>query len=277
MRRQKWVRIVAIIVGCVLLDIGLHLAASPWSTAPPDPSPSPLAERLGVEAVATLWALLAFTGAALVFLWARAGIPGRGIGQGLRYGGALALLWLCAMLEGVSLFGNPLANELVTGLSDAIPALALGALLGLPGAGEGAGPRPVGRTPRQAAAVLGIFVVVFLAGRYAAYGAGAIASGWRARPLETLVWTALMGSAIGAGSLLLRPQGDAHGPWRGALRQGAVLFGVNWATFLLFMPLMFRGYLADVVTRIALDILIVTLAHHLAFRPVAVRTPGSAS
>ena len=56
-------------------------------------------------------------------------IPGEGVKKGLRYGTAIALLWLFAMLEGVSLFGNPIIKEFIVGLSDAIPVFGLSILL----------------------------------------------------------------------------------------------------------------------------------------------------
>ena len=56
-------------------------------------------------------------------------IPGEGVKKGLRYGTAIALLWLFAMLEGVSLFGNPIIKEFMVGLSDAIPVFGLIILL----------------------------------------------------------------------------------------------------------------------------------------------------
>jgi hypothetical protein len=66
-----------------------------------------------------------------VFYRVQHNIPGVGLKKGLRYGFAIALLWLFAMLEGVSLFGNPAINEFVVGLSDAIPVLLMGILLSL--------------------------------------------------------------------------------------------------------------------------------------------------
>jgi len=42
---------------------------------------------------------------------------------------------------------------------------------------------------------------------------------------------------------------------------------VNWAVFLVFMPLLFSGYLTDVIFRIIIDPLLVTVGYYLAFRP----------
>lgn len=123
MKGYTRVKYAAIIVICVVLDVGLHVATSAYSTIPETPNYSTLAKLLGTEATAILWALLAFSGVAYVFHRFQDTIPGVGFSKGLRYGSAIALLWLFAMLEGVSLFSNSVINEFVIGLSDAIPVL----------------------------------------------------------------------------------------------------------------------------------------------------------
>ena len=161
MKIGKWTQIVAIIVVCVVIDVALHLVTSEYSTMPENPSYSIVAKSLGVEVAASLWALLAFSGAAYVYFQIRHAIPGKGIENGLRYGLAIALLWLFAMLEGVALFGNPLISEFVVGLSDAIPVFLMAILLSLLNAekGENAGVKPF--TLRQKMTAISIFAGIF--------------------------------------------------------------------------------------------------------------------
>ena len=68
--------------------------------------------------------------------------------------------------------------------------------------------------------------------------------------------------------------GEVAGRFGVALVQGVyimigtlLIFGVNWAAFLVFMPLLFSGYLTDVILRIMIDPLLVTIGYYLAFRP----------
>jgi len=268
MKRRTVMRFAAIVVACVVLDIVLHLAASAYSTMPETADYSVLAERLGAGASATLWALLAFSSVACVFYRFQDSIPGAGLKKGLRYGAGIALLWLFAMLEGVALFGNPLAKEFVTGLSDAIPILAMSMLLGLFVAEHGsvAGWKRFALGRKLLA--IGVFSAIFFLGRYAAYMTGAIQSGYRTNAVHTLLWTLLMGVCIGIVGILLGQAARGSFLPRRALTFGLVLFGVNWAVFLVFMPIMFSGFLADVLARIALDILLVTSAYHLAFATI---------
>lgn len=236
---------------------------------PENPSYSIVAKSLGVEVAASLWALLAFSGAAYVYFQIRHAIPGKGIENGLRYGLAIALLWLFAMLEGVALFGNPLISEFVVGLSDAIPVFTLGVLLGLliSESGETVAVQPLAL--REKLKAVAVFTGIFLIGRYVAYFAGVIRSGLHTSPFYTFLWTMLTGACIGVVCILVGNLGNTRFLERRAARFGFLVFGVNWATFLVFMPLLFSGYLVDVLSRIAIDVLLVTVGYYTTGRSLS--------
>jgi hypothetical protein len=101
------------ILACVLLDIVLHIVTTSYSSMPENANFSLVASILGTEITASLWALFAFSGVAFVFMNIRNEIPGEGVKKGLRFGTAIALLWMFAMLEGVSLFGIRLLSNLL--------------------------------------------------------------------------------------------------------------------------------------------------------------------
>lgn len=267
MKIGKWVKIVAIVVVCVLFDIVLHLVTNAYSTMPDNPNYSVVAELIGTEITVSLWALFSFSGAAYVYCRIRNVIPGEGVKKGVRYGSAIALIWLFAMLEGVSLFGNPIVNEFVVGLSDAIPVFLMAILLSLLNAekGENVAVKPF--TLRQKMAAVSIFAGVFLIGRYAAYVTGVIQSGYQTSLFYTFFWTLLMGACIGVVCILLGNIGNTLSLERRAAKFGFLIFGVNWTTFLLFMPLLFSGYLIDVLFRIIIDTLLVTIGYYLTFSP----------
>ncbi|MEQ8174133.1 MAG: hypothetical protein ABRQ26_03605 [Syntrophomonadaceae bacterium] len=265
MKISKWLVIMAIIAVSVLFDIVLHLVTSVYSTMPENPNFSIVAKLLGMEITVSLWALLSFSGAACVYCRIRNAIPGKGIRKGLKYGSAIALLWLFAMLEGVPLFGNPIINEFVVGLSDALPVFIMGILLSLLKAekGENAAVEPF--TFGQKMMAVSMFTGVFLIGRYAAYFTGAIQSGHQISPFYTFLWTLLMGACIGVVCILLGNSVDMLSVESRAVKFGFIMFGVNWATFLSFMPLLFSGYLSDVLSRIIIDTLLVTIGYYLTF------------
>ena len=263
----KWVRLIVVMVTCVLLDIVLHVVTSAFSTMPENPDFSILAGALGVEMTALLWALFSFSGVALVYFLVGSSIPGKGVAKGFRYGSAIALLWLFAMLEGVPLFGNPVIKEFVVGLSDAIPVFLMGIMLSLLKFGsrkDAMAVEPL--APGAKMTSLLIFAGTFLVARYVAYLTGIIKSGYQERPIGTFFWTLLMGACIGLAFVLIESDSSASRLENSAMKFGFLVFGVNWSTFLLFMPMLFSGYLVDALTRIIMDTLFVSIGYYMAFR-----------
>jgi hypothetical protein len=264
MKTGEKIKIVSIILFCVLLDLFLHMLTSPFSTMPLNPELSCVANILGMESTASLWALLAFSVATYVFFHSKDTLPGNGVRKGLRYGSSVALIWILAMLEGVSLFGNPLSKELVVGLSDAIPVFLLGILVSLVKTEKASGNDSPSFHPNQKHKIISLFAVIFWAGRYLAYSMGVITSGIHDKPLATFAWTVLMGAAIGTSFLLLDDGRNGKSVKNRAGEFAFLIFGMNWGVFLVFMPLMFSGYLADVLFRIVLDTTLVMIASCLA-------------
>ena len=276
MNIHKRIKISLIVVSCVLLDVCLHMLTTPYGTMPDNPDLSFIAEVIGIEATATLWAFSAFSVAAFVFLRIRKRIPGEGVKKGLRYGASVALLWLSGMLEGVSLFGNPIINEIVVGLSDAIPVFLLGVLLGFVKPDTIPATYSTSRLPVRKHKAIFYFAAIFLSGRFFAYTTGVIKSGIQGRPVGTFMWTLLMGIAIGTTFVWL----DAYRNQK-LLRQRIAeftlfVFGMNWLSFLMFMPLLFSGYIIDVLIRMAVDTALVTIASYLTISTAGTsRTIGS--
>ncbi len=263
MKKNQIIKVVAIVLVGVALDILLHVVSSPFSTIPENPAFSFVTGILGTEITASLWALFAFSSVAFVFLRIRNEIPGEGIKKGLRYGSAIALLWLIAMLEGVSLFGNPLIKEFVVGLSDAIPVFVMSVLLSLLQTDKVEDQPATAFTLSQKIKTLLAFSGIFLVGRYIVYFSGLIQSGVQTRPLLTLTWTILMGFIIGVVFVLLGNNRIEYSFTHRAVKFGFQIFGLNWAAFLLFMPLLFSGYIADALLRIIIDITLAIIASYL--------------
>jgi hypothetical protein len=268
MKKGQIIKVVAIVLVGVVLDVILHVVTSPFSTIPENPAFSFVAGILGTEITASLWALFAFSGVAFVFLRIRNEIPGEGIKKGLRFGSAIALLWLFAMLEGVSLFGNPLIKEFVVGLSDAIPVFMMSILLSLLQTDKVEVHPTTAFTLSQKIKTMSAFSGIFLIGRYIAYFSGVIRSGIQTRPLLTLIWTILMGFFIGVAFVLLGNNRIEQSIKHRVVKFGLLIFGLNWAAFLLFMPLLFSGYIADALLRIVIDVILAMIASYLMTIPI---------
>lgn len=277
MKKSMAIKIVSIVVGCVFLDIALHIATSRFSTTPDNPLSSPFSVMVGTEVTAFVWALSAFSVVAFVFLHISDEIPAEGVGSGLRYGAVVALLWALGMLEGVPLFGHPVINEFVVGLSDAVPVFLAGVLLSLLKTGNVVDTGPASPLPRGKSITVLIFAGIFVTGRYIAYASGLIRSGIQDMPMQTFIWTLMMGIAIGLSYVLLGAHLQGKSVSRRAMKFGCLVFGLNWAVFLVFMPLLFSGYGTDVLARIILDVTLVAFGSYLAILPtgVCMRNPVS--
>lgn len=267
MKNYQIVKIFLIVLVCVVLDIILHIVTSSYSTMPDNPNFSLVAIVLGVEITAFLWALFAFSGVSFVYWEIRNEISGGGIKKGLRYGIAIALLWLFGMLEGVSLFNHPFIKEFVVGLSDAIPVLVLSVLLSTLRNEKCESDFTATFIGRQKIKIVLIFTVTFLTGRYIAYFSGVIQSGNQIRAVQTFIWTLLMGVSIGIAFVLLGKSKNVQSLKYKSIKFGFLIFGLNWALFLVFMPLLFSGYIGDVFLRIIIDTTLVTIASYLAIAP----------
>lgn len=267
MKKGQKVKIVAIVLICVLLDIVLHVITTSYSTMPESSNFSLVASILGTEITASLWAFFAFSVVAFVYWKIRNEIPGDGVKKGLRYGTAIAIIWMFAMLEGVTLFGNPIIKEFVVGLSDAIPVFVLSILLSRLQTEKAN--RVLSETfiLRKKIKAISVFAGIFLTGRYIAYISGVIQSGNQNRPLQTFIWTVLMGISIGISFILLNNNRNEQSLKHRAMKFGFLVFGLNWTVFLIFMPLLFTGYIIDVFLRILIDTTLVMIASYLTLIP----------
>lgn len=264
MKKTQKIKIIAIVLASVLLDIVLHIVTTSYSTIPENANYSLVASILGTEITASLWALFAFSSVAFVYLNIRNEIPGTGVKKGFRYGTAIALVWLFAMIEGVSLFGNRFTNEFIVGLSDAIPVFMLSILLSRLQIEKAGSDRLVTFNFRKKIKVVSIFAGIFLVGRYIAYFSGVIQSGNQTRPLETFICTLLVGISVGIAFVLLGKDSNGKSLKHRALKFGLLIFGFNWAVFLIFMPLLFSGYITDAFLRTIIDTTLVTISSYLA-------------
>lgn len=78
-----------------------------------------------------------------------------------------------------------------------------------------------------------------------------------------------MGVVIGLAFILVNNSRDKIDMKNGVWKFSCLIFGLNWALFLLFMPLMLSGYLADVLLRIFIDTTLVIGASYLSIIVIA--------
>lgn len=264
LKNTKKIRYLAIISFSTILTIILHGITSGNSTVPKEANWSFFVENMGFLLTVVLYFLIAFSIIAYIFYRYEDKLPGTNRAKGLRYGIAISLLWLWGMLEGVSLFGNLLIDEFLTGVSDAIPIAVMGLLLGI-FTTKKISSKITKKSFYSREIILStfIFTTIFLAGRYFLYLANILPSGYQTNPYFTFIWTLSMGACIGVTYILLGQATQSSSIIFSAVKFGLTIFGPNWLAFVAFIPIIFKGTFITSIIRISIDTLLVILSYYL--------------
>lgn len=261
---NKKIKYVLIVVFCIMLAMTFHVIGTKYSTTPQKADWSFLVGSFGLIPTIIAWYFIAFGSIAYIFYRYEDKLEGSCIIKGLSYGTGIGILWLWAMPEGVSLYGNPFINELVTGGCDAVPIIVMGLLLGIFTAGNNNHENR--KKPVSLSNILiscFIFSTIFTAGRYLFYYTGIMRSGYHTHPGFTFIWTVLMGICIGITYILLGKAAQSSTKLLSAIKFGTIIFGANWLVFMAFMPCIIKGLLTDLIIRAVIDIVLVTLSYYI--------------
>ncbi|WDV47609.1 hypothetical protein PV797_07970 [Clostridiaceae bacterium M8S5] len=261
MRHKNILKYILIIMISIMFAMLLHIITSNFSTTPKNPEWSIIVQNIGLTATLILWYIIAFGSIALVYSMFRSSV------SGVRYGLGIGILWLWGMLEGVSLSGNPYINEFITGLSDALPIILMGLLLGrfIPNSEN----KKLRKEPillRNKIISLVSFSLVFLVGRSIFYYTGVMTCGYKQYPYFTVIWTFIMGTCIGIAYILIGQTMKRKSILHNAIKFGVIVFGVNWTVFVIFMPFVFRGKVVASIIRILVDVGLIICSCYLSER-----------
>lgn len=253
------------VIFTVMLFVMLHLMVPPELVSEtPESSLSVLALRLGFPVTAVIWGVAAYSCVAFVFLRIEERIPG-GYGlRGLRYGVAVASLWLLGYVMCAAKSKVPFIGEFIGGLCDAIPVVVLGWLLSRFAPKKEVVHLSYAFNARQSVSSVVIFMLVFFSARAASYWLNLIDVGFRENAAYALAWAMIMGICVGIFYLLLGKAMKQSSLSLSAAKFGVVLFGLTWGIFILFFPLMLKGHLANTMLMFLMDTLSVSAAYYLA-------------
>lgn len=241
--------------------MGLHVMTSKISSISQLGNFSILVKTLGMPVVAVIWIFIAFGSVAYVFFRCENKFFGSKNERGLRFGCAVGLLWFWGVVESIAISGNSLGHESVMALCDAIPVILLGVLLGRFTTGRNCSEeKRESLNPSCILPTIFIFSIVFLVGRYLFYITKIIKSGYAEWPLATFIWTLLMGAFVGISYILLGQATKSATVFSSAVKFGVVIFGVCWASFQMFIPLIYAGTLTDIILRCIIDIALVIVS-----------------
>ncbi len=227
---------------------------------------SGLVRLVGFPVVAVSYFVVLFAHCAIVLqsFGRRSDLPKLEIGW--RFGLAFALLYLFGMQE-VVVDASPfeawgrefVVYQLFMGAGDAVPVFVLCMVLAYatlaPGRRTTTGTTT---SAREAIAIVAAIALAFFVQRSIGHTTGLVHSNVESYPVQTHLWTALFGAALGCAAVLLVPVfSRRHGPVALSVRLVLLTIGVNWVLFNSFIGLLFSGAMPQMLLRSGLDTAVV--------------------
>ncbi len=249
---------IAIVVLTTIFSLGIHALAPPTVPITSDRL-SVVANALSFVGTVTLFFLVAYYLIATVFLRYERKLYGRKLHRALLFGCLVGGIWWVGMIEAVFAFGTGFVDEFILGLLDFIPIVALCLLLTIFMVEEK--PEPVSRRInwRVVLVEVGIFSALFTAGRGLRYLT--VGGGYELVDLPAvMLWTAVFAVMIALNYVFLKSAFRDTSPMRSALRFTFILFGIHYALFVYFVPLIFSGLFIDLTVVLVTDLVLVLLA-----------------
>lgn len=142
--------------------------------------------------------------------------------------------------------------QLITGLSDAIPALLLCIVIGYFTLKKTTEQVPKSKLSLNIITVC-LIAAVFTAIRAIGYHTGIIGSDYAVYPIQTYIWTVLFGIGLGFIFVLLRPIYKNENIM--TVKLSLLTIGLNWVIFNSFIGLIFKGLMWQMLLRSGLDII----------------------
>lgn len=255
---KREIRKIAIVVLTTIFSIGIHALAPPTVPLTPDRL-SAVANALSFEVTVTIFFLVTYYLIATVFLRYEPKLSGRKLQRALLFGCLIGGIWWVGMIEAMFAFDTHFMGEFVLGLLDFIPIVVLCLLLAVFVVEER--PEPASRRINSGAvlAEVGVFSALFTAGRGFRYLT--IGGGYGLVDLPAvMLWTAAFAVMIALNYVFLKSAFREASPMRSALRITLILFGIHYALFVYFVPLVFSGLFVDLTIVLVTDLVLVLFA-----------------
>ena len=224
-----------------------------------------LVKWFGFPAVATFYFIILFTQCALAvrFIGVRADVPKFQIG--IRFGISFAMIYILGMQE-VVIEGSPFSTwgldfvkyQFINGIGDGIPAVLLCFAIVYFTLSKREKSKPIHKLAfTDCLKAIAIFAISIFTERAIGYQVGLITSDIGAFPVQCYIWTGLFGILIGYIYVLLYPMFVLN---RNKTLSFIVTIGLNWMIFNIFIGLIMKGAMPQMVIRSGLDIVMMFVA-----------------
>lgn len=204
----------------------------------------------------SIYAFFVYSIIAAIYLLISPKLNGNRIVKGLQYGGCCAAIWVMYLLE--PLPHAALLDKFTYPLADGLTLIVMGIFLGL-FFSKDSEKSDKHFDIRFAIGDMVVITLFFTAGRMLQYCVGNIYSSFETQKAGTVIWTVLTGIVISFAVVWFEYYVRTTNKFVSALLAGGVFFGVNYALFNFFMPIIFNCDIGDLVIRTVIDIAAVTI------------------
>ena len=235
--RQNWLKLTCIVLIALITRVLLLQILPLSSSSTFELSLSFISQKIGMIPTAAIVVTLSYTVIASVLIIVQEGLPDNKFERMVLCSLPYSLIWLMAVLETVSSLGKPFLPELFIGLSDIVPILMIGIMVGAWASRDTAKQQSLFRRPKTTS----IFIIAFsyFVGRYFLYTLLQINSGYLSQMNATFLWTLTTGFFIGLAYYMLHSGIKGDRPFSRGLWFGCVAFGLYWTLNNFFMPIVF--------------------------------------
>lgn len=256
--KNRWGKILAIVVICTFLDLVLHIMAG---DALPPGEPSLFVKKGIFIPIMIMHIFITFGMIAVTFTMIQENIKGRKWIKGLLFGLSIAGMYFMGMFEMIIIFNDSVSNTLSTAIGDAVSIIIMGIMLGVFTVNDSIEKNVNMDLKNSVKKILSVLTIsiFFLVGRYIAYIGFQIESVYDTEVLATFIWTFLQGILVGLMYVLVKAGIKVKSPIKKAVFFGFVIFGINWLMYHAFVPIMVEVNIIDMFIRVGSDSLFIAI------------------
>jgi len=218
-----------------------------------------LVKSIGFKPVIAGMFYICYSALVIVFLIVQKNLAGTKLQKGCIFGTLFALLWGYGMLEAGIIKQTSLSAEIIFGISEGLPIVLLGVLSGVCFGTNST--RKLSLT-FNASYWFALFPIVelYLFGRYFSYIVIGVESAYVHSPLATFLWTGGNAVLIAILYLFCRNAFPVYNSFTKALLFGVMVFGLNWALYNFFVPVIFQVSVFEIFRSFFLRVLVDVVA-----------------
>lgn len=221
-----------------------------------------LVKTFGIIPIVSVMFFISYLHLAVVFSLIHKYLIGNKYIIGLIYGCLFGLIWFFGMIEVAIIKNTSIYNEIIFGISEAIPIIILGFLMSLIFSEDIK--RKINKLSIKFIQLISSISITYLIGRYIYYIFIGNETSYFQKPLQTFFWTLGNGLLISFLYIFFKNAIKNFNLFNKAILFGFLIFGIDWILFNLFVPVLFNVANFEIFRtfflRAVIDIIFISIA-----------------